>query len=60
MDWESGQQLIRKMGDAVAGMLVAYGAVAADAYTVVAGAIVGVASLGWWYIWNRKRPAAEA
>jgi hypothetical protein len=33
--------------------------VAADAYTVVAGAVVGVASLGWWFIWNRTRPAAE-
>ena len=60
MDWETSQQLIRKISDAIAGGLVMYGAVTADMVTLVSGAVFGVVSLGWWWIWNRTRPAAEA
>ena len=58
MTWDDGQQLIRKLSDALAGVLVTYGAITADMTVLVAGAIAGVASLVWWYIWNRTRPPA--
>ena len=58
MNWDDAQQLIRKLADAVAGVLVTYAAITADMVMLWSGAIAGVLSVGWWYIWNRTRPPA--
>ncbi len=57
-DWDDGQQLVRKLADAVAGVLLTYGIISSEALVVVAGALAGMFSVGWWYYWNRTRPAA--
>jgi hypothetical protein len=59
MSFDDVQQIIRKMGDVIAGSLLTYGVATADNVYMWAGAITGVLSLGWWYIWNRTRPAAD-
>jgi hypothetical protein len=59
MNWDDVQQVARKVGDMVAGILVTYGVATADNLYLWAGAVTGVVSLGWWYIWNRTRPAAD-
>ncbi len=60
MTWDDGQQLIRKLSDALAGILVTYGIFDANGLVLASGAIAGVFSFGWWYWWNRTRPAAPA
>jgi hypothetical protein len=59
MTWDDGQQAIRKLGDVLSGVLLAYGVVAQDLVVGIVGAVTGVLSVAWWIYWNRTRPAAD-
>lgn len=55
MTWDSGQQVIRKLGDILGGVLLSMGVLNADGVTMLIGAGVSVASFGWWFYWNMYR-----
>lgn len=59
MQWEDIQQLVRKVADFAAGALVTAGGFEVAQGETISGIIMGVASLVWWFVWNKwlKKPA---
>lgn len=62
MQWEDIQQFVRKAADWAAGALVLAGGFDPSHASTISGILVGVASLVWWFAWNRffKKPAVAA
>lgn len=59
MQWEDIQQFVRKAADMAAGALVIAGGLDPSHVSTISGIIMGVASIVWWFVWNRwfKKPA---
>ena len=55
MNWESVQQFVRILAGYLAAYLVTRGTIDAETSTVLIGALVGFAQVGWWIYWNRGR-----
>lgn len=54
MNWDTVQQLVRIVLQFLAGILVTKGIIdEANAVTLV-GALVSLASVIWWAVWNKK------
>jgi hypothetical protein len=62
MEWEDIQQFVRKGADWAAGALVVAGGFDPSQAPTISGIIVGIASLAWWWAWNKwlKKPAKAA
>lgn len=60
MKWDDVQQLVRKVADWASGALVTAGGFEAAHGETITGIIMGVASLVWWFVWNKwlKKPVA--
>jgi hypothetical protein len=58
MNWDSLQQIIRILMQLGAGWLVNQGWITADMSTTLVGALISVAGIVWWALWERTRPAA--
>jgi hypothetical protein len=58
MTWESVQQFVRILAGYLAAYLVTRGTLDAETSTVLVGAIVGLAQVGWWVYWNSKRKSS--
>lgn len=57
MNWDTVQQFVRILMQLAAGWLVNQGIITADMSTTLVGAIVSVAGIAWWALWERSRPA---
>ena len=62
MKWEDIQQFVRILCFMASGALVNAGQLDAANGETLGGALLGVASVAWWFIWNRffKKPAPSA
>ena len=60
MNWDTLQQLIRIVMQLVAGWLLSSGWITADMATGLVGAVVTLAGVAWWALWERSRPADKA
>ena len=60
MNWDSVQQLIRIVLQFLSGFLVGKGILDAANAEVLTGALLSLASVAWWYFWNRKAKPATA
>ncbi len=58
MDWNSVQQFIRIVMQFFGGVLVSYGWLDEAGLQALTGAVISVGAFVWWWVWNRKRPAA--
>ena len=58
MTWDDIQQIIRIVAYAISGFLVSAGQLDPAHGETLGGALLGLASVGWWWFWNRKKPAA--
>lgn len=55
MDWNSIQQLVRIVAQLAAGALVNHGVITQDLATGGVGAVVSIAAIVWWVVWEGKR-----
>lgn len=55
MNWDTLQQFVRIIMQVVAGMLVARGYITAEMGVTLTGAIVSLAGIAWWALWDRSR-----
>jgi hypothetical protein len=59
MQWDTVQQFIRILLQFAAGWLVQKGYINADMAVTFTGAMLSLAGIAWWAIWNRTRPAIK-
>jgi hypothetical protein len=57
-DWNTWQQLVRYVL-AMAGTYVSATGAPDDLVQPAVGGAMALVALGWWFFWNRTRPAAE-
>lgn len=58
MDWNTIQQFVRIVLQFGAGFLVQSGLITADMQTTLVGALMSIAGVVWWIVWDRNRKAA--
>lgn len=56
MTWDSVQQFVRIVIGWAAAYLVTNGVLDASNATILTGALLGIAQVGWWFFWNKSRP----
>lgn len=57
MNWDTAQQFVRILLQFGAGLLVSNGFITADMQTGLVGALMSLAGIVWWAVWDRKRKA---
>ena len=57
MTWDSIQQVLRIVFNAIGGILVGKGYLTEDMSTTLIGALLSLGSGGWWFFWQRGRTA---
>ena len=57
MSWDNIQQLVRILAYGAAGWLVNAGHLDPSNGETLGGALLGLASVAWWWFWNRKQTA---
>lgn len=57
MNWDTAQQLFRILLQAAAGALVSKGILTEEMAATASGAVLSLAGVAWWVLWNRKREA---
>lgn len=60
MNWDTAQQFVRILLQFGAGLLVSNGIITADMQTSLVGALMSLAGIVWWAVWDRKRKVASA
>ena len=60
MTWDNVQQLIRIVMHIVAGYLLNNGIVTEEVSTQLTAGVISLASVAWWFFWNKKRPESTA
>lgn len=55
MTWNTVQQLVRIVAQMGAGGLVSSGIITEDLATSGVGAVVSIAAIVWWIVWENKR-----
>lgn len=55
ISWDDTQQLFRIGAYALAGWLGARGNLDPANIETLGGALLGLASVAWWWFWNRRR-----
>ena len=58
MTWDSVQQFIRICLQFIAGYLVSRGILDETNAVTLTGALVSLASVGWWLFWDKRRASA--
>jgi len=58
MTWDAIQQFIRICLQFLAGYLVSRGILDEANATTLTGALLSIASVGWWFWWEKRRAAA--
>lgn len=58
MSWDTVQQLLRIILQVAAGFVVGQGYLNAEMATTATGAIMSLAGVIWWAVWNNKKPAS--
>ena len=58
MDWNTIQQLVRIVLQFGAGVLVTNGVITAEMQTTLVGALMSIAGIVWWAVWERGRSTA--
>ena len=53
--WDMIQQLVRILMQFVGGTLVAKGVITEEIAAQLSGAVLSLASVAWWLLWNRSR-----
>lgn len=57
MNWDSIQQVLRIVLNALGGVLIGKGYLTAETSTTLIGGLLSIGSVGWWFIWERNRSA---
>lgn len=57
MTWDTVQQLVRIILQFIAGILVTKGILDEANATTLVGALLSIASVGWWVFWDKRRPS---
>ena len=57
MTWDSIQQVLRILFNAIGGIIVGKGYLTEDMSTTLIGALLSLGSVGWWFFWQRGRTA---
>ncbi len=57
MNWDTVQQFVRIIMQVLAGMLVSKGIITAEMGVSLSGAVLSLAGIAWWVLWDRKRAA---
>ena len=57
MTWDTAQQFVRIGLQLVAGALVSKGILTEEMAATATGALLSLAGVAWWALWNRKRDA---
>ena len=57
MTWDSIQQVLRIVFNAIGGILVGKGYLTEDMSTTLIGALLSLGSVGWWFFLQRGRTA---
>lgn len=57
MNWDSAQQRLRIVLQMGAGALVSKGILTEEMAATATGAVLSLAGVVWWAVWNRKREA---
>ena len=55
MNWDTVQQFVRILLQLIAGALVQRGYITAEMGVTLTGALLSVAGIAWWAIWQRGR-----
>ena len=58
MDWNTIQQLVRIVLQFGAGVLVTNGVITSEMQTTLVGALMSIAGVVWWIVWERNRKTA--
>lgn len=53
--WDMIQQLVRILMQFVGGALVSKGILTEEIAAQMSGAVLSLAGVAWWLLWNRKR-----
>jgi hypothetical protein len=59
MTWDTVQQLVRIVLQIAAGWLMSQGYITAEMETTLVGALVSIAGIVWWTLWERGRAPAK-
>lgn len=57
MNWDSIQQVLRILLNALGGILIGKGYLTAETLTTLIGGVLSIGSVVWWFIWDRNRTA---
>ncbi len=55
MTWDSIQQVLRIVLNALGGMLIGKGVLTEEMSTALTGGVLSLGSVAWWFIWERGR-----
>lgn len=56
MTWDTVQQFLRIIMQAIGGMLLAKGYLSEDMVVLLTGGVLNLANVAWWAYWNSKKP----
>lgn len=57
MNWDTVQQVLRIVFNALGGILVGKGYLSEDMVTTLVGGLLSIGSVLWWVLWEKNRPA---
>ena len=57
MTWDSIQQVLRIILNAIGAALISKGYLTAETLTTLVGGILSIGSVAWWFFWDRNRAA---
>lgn len=57
MTWDSIQQVLRIVLNALGAALISKGYLTAETLTTLVGGILSIGSVAWWFFWDRNRAA---
>ena len=58
MDWNTIQQFVRIVLQFGAGVFVTNGVITSEMQTTLVGALMSLAGVVWWIVWERNRKTA--
>ena len=58
MTWDSIQQVLRIVLNALGGVMMSKGYLTEEMSTTLIGGVLSLGSVAWWFFWEKNRPAA--
>lgn len=55
MTWDTVQQVVRIVLNAVGGILIGKGYLSEEMSTTLTGGLLSLGSVAWWFFWDRHR-----